>query len=611
MAEIIARVPHDRNDHRVVLGDAASAEFVPRLRLERWGGEVSFSLRRSLSGIPVAQREFSQDGERYSLEANSIGFHFYPKERGYEFEIVFKRRPSSERISFPIETAGLRFCYQLPLTDEWRVGDDHFGVRVGSVTETDVFDERGENLCHRPENVVGSYAVYHATKRGDFTALGGNNYRAGKAFHIYRPKLIDAEGREAWASLDIDEAAGELVITCPSDFLRSATYPVTLDPELGYVSEGASERTMTVEYIYSGIQGTADATGGEASKLSAFCRIQTGSDTATLKMGFYNDSGDSPSGQALVGGDDTGVTVSGTSDTWYDSNAISGTVVASTKYWPALMKSAGDGALRYNYDGSGTAFYKDTNDTALPNPFTVGPASSTDQISLYLTYAPSGTTHEAAGEVDSTTGAEGIAVRLRPTKAAVAATTVVTAAALILRAALGVAAATSGAEAAATVIAGGATHEAAATVAATTGATGSICVLRPVVGSVASTSTAAGVAVRSLPVAAAVAGSSAASGRASVLWSAAGGVSGASSATGRFTGDRRARAAVASSSTVAGVACRLLPVSGSIAATSTVTAGVTEYAMGYMWTKVGGEWLGMGSLSAGTEAGGDADGGTW
>jgi hypothetical protein len=88
----------------------------------------------------------------------------------------------------------------------------------------------------RPENVVGSYAVYHKTKRDH--VIGQTNYATGKAFHIYRPKVWDADGNEIWAELSY--ADGTLSVTVPQSFLDSAVYPVRVDPTFGYTSLGAT-----------------------------------------------------------------------------------------------------------------------------------------------------------------------------------------------------------------------------------------------------------------------------------------------------------------------------------------------------------------------------------
>lgn len=75
---------------------------------------------------------------------------------GFEIEIVLDEAPARNVFEFDIEGADeLDFFYQPPLTDE--------EVADGAV---------------RPENVVGSYAVYHKSKAN--YRVGDTNYATGK-----------------------------------------------------------------------------------------------------------------------------------------------------------------------------------------------------------------------------------------------------------------------------------------------------------------------------------------------------------------------------------------------------------------------------------------------
>lgn len=84
---------------------------------------------------------------------------------------------------------------------------------------------------YRPENVVGSYAVYHTSKKN-------NQYETGKAFHVYRPWIEDANGDRVWGTV---RYFGErLYVTVPQEFLNNAKYPVRVDPTLGYTTFGGT-----------------------------------------------------------------------------------------------------------------------------------------------------------------------------------------------------------------------------------------------------------------------------------------------------------------------------------------------------------------------------------
>ena len=135
MAEYTVRQAKDKNDVEAILGDALSAEFVPRLKLRKWEGEVEFSVEHDLAGM-TGNKVFSQDGETYLYDNNNIALKFYPKQDAYEFELILKKKPGTNSISLPITTRGLRFAYQPPLTEEFDAGQIHHGQIVGSVSET-------------------------------------------------------------------------------------------------------------------------------------------------------------------------------------------------------------------------------------------------------------------------------------------------------------------------------------------------------------------------------------------------------------------------------------------------------------------------------------------
>jgi len=291
------------------------------------------------------------------LEMECLHPDFYAKRVGdkVEFDIYLSKRPNTNVFKYKVRGTGLSFYYQPPLTDK--------DIAAGA---------------YRPDDVVGSYAVYHPSKRD-------NKYRTGKFCHIYRPLLIDSGGNKSWAKLR--HRHGTLSVVADPVFLKKAAYPVIVDPTIGYTSDGGSERTASAGYLWCGIRGQADATGGVASKLSAFMRM-FGAGSATLKQGFYEDNSGTPVLQDRVAADNTGVTINSTSDAWYDSNAISGAVAASTYYWPCLLISATDGTPKYNYDsaGSNVSFYKGTGYTDLPDPWAASGSASSDQISIYVTY---------------------------------------------------------------------------------------------------------------------------------------------------------------------------------------------------------------------------------
>jgi alpha-tubulin suppressor-like RCC1 family protein len=241
----------------IVFGEEIHSPPQPYVKLNKWDGEVN--LKINVPQVMGGKKEMNQNKLKWVSDDYDADFYTKQPEQitetdskgnqrsfninddgGVEFDLVIKKKPESNVFEFPIETENLEFYYQPPLTAERAVGQKQGHWTVGSVTATEVRATDGTLIEYRPENVVGSYAVYHKEKQGDYTALGGKNYRAGKAFHIYRPQATDASGNEQWADLVIDAVAGTLTISLPQVWLDAAAYPVVIDPDFGYTGTGVS-----------------------------------------------------------------------------------------------------------------------------------------------------------------------------------------------------------------------------------------------------------------------------------------------------------------------------------------------------------------------------------
>jgi len=197
----------------VEIGDSKQPDFKPQFKVMRWDNEVNFSMRAEEQ--PNAQ-VLQEDG-KIKYITTDYEVHQYEKpdvseDGGFEFEWVLNSPPSSNVLTATVQSKELSFYYQPPLTKE-EIAEGAF----------------------RPDNVIGSYAVYHSSKSNN--VVGGMEYKTGKAFHIYRPKAIDANGIETWCDLNIADVL--LTVTVPQIFLDNATYPVTVDPTFGYTTAGA------------------------------------------------------------------------------------------------------------------------------------------------------------------------------------------------------------------------------------------------------------------------------------------------------------------------------------------------------------------------------------
>jgi len=229
--------------------------------LNRWDGEawISFGSFPSVGEVEIeVEAELEENKLKWKgkwkigEEEVEVEIELEPKnvsEYGdLEWSMKLRDKPPINVFSMPIQSENLKFYYQSPLYEEYGFSEP-FSNSTFFVNATHVMrliNGTWVNEAYRPENVVGSYAVYHATKGNMHKSEeDAEKYKTGKAFHIYRPKLIDAEGKTAWADLSIDEKRGVLTITLPQDFLDRAAYPVVVDPTFGYESAGGSTHGLS------------------------------------------------------------------------------------------------------------------------------------------------------------------------------------------------------------------------------------------------------------------------------------------------------------------------------------------------------------------------------
>jgi len=249
--------------------------------LYKWGDEASLEL--NLNMVLSDKHQFVNN--RIELDTPAAKLRAYPiderstaefygdsddvvqcQDGGLRFELVLKAKPLTNSFTVPIKSKNLRFSYQPFLTEQ--------NIAEGT-------------KC--PLNVEGSYAVYHATKKH-------NQYMTGKAFHLYRPIAEDALGHKVWCSLHIDGHLDpkNLTITIPQQFLEEAIYPVTIDPDFGYTTQGQTVSAyLASEYDgdehRAGAAWTMPVPGGTANYIRAYI----GGDVPTDCKVFINqkDSG--------------------------------------------------------------------------------------------------------------------------------------------------------------------------------------------------------------------------------------------------------------------------------------------------------------------------------
>lgn len=310
-----------------------------------------------------------------SFDTALFSLNIYKIFEGLEYEIILKSKPTTNVLSFPLVTKDLVFYYQPSLMEELNSKDydllnDTHAIKDGNI------------INYRPLNVVGSYAVYHTSK-------SGNEYGTGKAFHLYRVKLIDALGKEVYAEYNRDvQESGQLQIILPTEFLNSALYPVVIDPAFGYMTVGASnynsfEQGDTRACVFT----TSEA--GEAYSVTA--RIQLITANRGMVGGLYGDTAGSPNALLDVSTERHDI---GTTAGWYTFSFVNYSLVSSTAYWITVRNSRnGDGsdgtnyAVWYDAGSAGQTKTRDyPSDFLMTDPFGTVEDSLAYKLSIFCNY---------------------------------------------------------------------------------------------------------------------------------------------------------------------------------------------------------------------------------
>lgn len=351
----------------VEIGDSKQPQFFPQAKIMRWDNEVNFSIRRDNGA-----RAYSMRRDHLVAEAdneNVVIYELEPDEQnedgGLEIEIELPHRPRTNVFEFTLQTKGLDFFYQPELTEE----------------------EKKEG-AYQPDNVIGSYAVYHKTKKNN--RVGGKEYKAGKAFHIYRPKAIDANGHEVWCELHIDEKARVLTVTVPNEWLFRASYPVLVDPTIGFTNVGGIGVGPNSGVVYaSNFNNTTDAEGGVVTAITFNAYLRSGSNNRSTRAAIY-ESGNTPNRLSPQSGD---LLVTSSSRQWWTIEFEGPFLSPSTVYQPAvaLNNTSMWHKIWMSCDNVASVFGKSeltSFSTSLPTQANF--TDETRRFSIYATYEPTG-----------------------------------------------------------------------------------------------------------------------------------------------------------------------------------------------------------------------------
>ena len=362
------------------IGDVKQVdEFLPQIKLKKWDNEINLSVRRVKEwDNPVIETR----GEKiqYGDDKETVVIYEKPniaEDGGLEIELHLHEKPATNRFEFSIRTKGLKFLYQPALTQE-----------------------EIEQGYKRPENVVGSYAVYHESLTGNFR---DKHYKTGKAFHIYRPYIFDEDGNETWGELEIDIENETLTVIVPEHFLEQAKYPVIVDPTFGYTSAGASSHEIF--HIYSSednVPGYASrfalpSPGGPLTSMSAYIDSSSAVIWTTVGMHIYEDTANEPDNRLGTTGQSPQYT--NTSPAWVSADFTSPLWLTPGNYWMTIgywsSSNYGMGTDLYYDDGAGMHVvqnysfagpYMYGTPQGSPDPWAAVDSTGTRNYSIYATY---------------------------------------------------------------------------------------------------------------------------------------------------------------------------------------------------------------------------------
>lgn len=362
----------------------------PEVRLQKWNGEVDLGVSyKNVEG--KAEKSLFEDKVIWKDENNTKEeVHAYPLEAkagmengGFEIEVVLNEKPATNKFDFKIDGAeDLDFFYQP--------------------------DMRNNPKVHQADNVIGSYAVYHKTKK-NYTE-GGVNYGTGKAYHIYRPKAIDATGKEQWAELHYD-GKGVLSVTVPQEFLDTAVYPLIVDPTFGYTTCGGTS-TGSSSGNTNYLEMTENSPAGTNTLTNISICYTPVNGAQTVQFGFYSDSGsDAPVNRLAY--DSVPWAFGATSKQFYTNPvAFNYTLSPNTKYWAAEKHETGtDNEFWFDQTGGTVDLYYEVGVTL---PATVGSPTKESDIrsSVYATYS-SAVTDSSNANVNIRGGGSGTASNVK------------------------------------------------------------------------------------------------------------------------------------------------------------------------------------------------------
>jgi hypothetical protein len=340
---------------KIIVG-SKTGKFVPNINFSKWDDEAWLNINFP-AVVTTQQPTISTD-----VISQTIGdytFKWYTKDDSIlEHEIILGKKPPINTLTLNIDFPnGLEFFYQPALTIE------------------------EAKTAIRPDNVVGSYAVYW-NKTND-------EYKTGKFCHIYAWEATDALGIKEKLTLNIDPIAKKMTLTIRQQYLNTATYPVKLmgmGDTFGQTSRGgSSDGTENIDRACS----KASAPTGITSKIHGW--IGTFEANHNIKLGLYDDNSGTPNNRLA-----TAVVINLPANKWPTEDLSADYVASLTGGTLWFCKNSDNANVMISYDAQGGSPYKTAYRSyanAMPATFGTPDATHDRLLSMYVDWAAAGNTY--------------------------------------------------------------------------------------------------------------------------------------------------------------------------------------------------------------------------
>jgi hypothetical protein len=368
------------------IGDSKTLDkFLPQQKICRWDNECNVSVRlvhnEKTPDVVVEGDDVVWKGKKVEARFYDVFNEEHPEGAG-EFEITLKEKPATNVVEFTVQDKDVDYFYQPALTQE--------EINQGT---------------SRPDNVVGSYAVYAKTQKTNWK--GGKEYKTGKLGHIFRPRIEDSAGDWTWGELHIEN--GILSVTIPQEFLDKAVYPVRHAAGLtfGYETSGGTSYVIASGGFGSGRQINRRGTVGSPASSGTldnvkFYGVSNGSNYNVDVTTFISQKDSVGANSHGLIGQHESLDVAFTSEvTLYTINFSSEAVTGAVDYILNLSGNSADlvlnigNTVNVRADNGGVSYAEVFNGdtgyaTSKEDPWTVSSEATGRTYSIYATYTASG-----------------------------------------------------------------------------------------------------------------------------------------------------------------------------------------------------------------------------